>query len=359
VAYAPDSSYFVVVTTGATGTGFPDPCDSATRWANNETAGSSPVWTEYSGGDSYYSVEVTGAAVYVGGHQRWSNNTFGHDSLGPFGVETPGMAALDPTNGLPLLAWNPGRARGRAVWQILATTDGLYIASDTDRIAGGLYRARIAFFPLAGGAAVPQPARQALPVGLHNFIPSDDSVVRRSFDGTTVGAPTTVTTIPALGDVEAATWVNGVLYTAHDNGTLRARSFDGTTFGPAVNIDVSSSAAFTSDLGQMTSLVYDAGRIYYTIETSSSLYMRYFSTASNVVGAQRFVIANVNGDGYDDFDNMVLVGNFAYYGDDNTNTLRRAAWLPGGGINFATRVDISSADADGISWITSTLWSMP
>jgi hypothetical protein len=108
----------------------------------------------------------------------------------------------------------------------------------------------------------------------------------------------------------------------------------------------------------MTGLVYDSGHIYYTREGSSSLYMRHFSTASNVIGAQRFTVATSGSDGYDDFDNMVLVGDHLYYGDDNTNTLRRATWLPNGGIDFGSRTTIAPANANGISWITTTLWSL-
>ncbi|MGI8938703.1 MAG: hypothetical protein ACR2JF_10935 [Iamia sp.] len=141
------------------------------RWADNQPPNSTYQWIEYSGGDSHYSVEVTGAAIYIGGHFRWTNNPYGTDSLGPGGVTDEGIVALDPTNGLPL-SWNPQRVRGRAVWQLVATPDGLYVASDTDRIAGYRYRGRIAFFPLAGGRAVPQPTRATLPVALDQYAPT-------------------------------------------------------------------------------------------------------------------------------------------------------------------------------------------
>ena len=82
------------------------------------------------------------------------------------------MAALDPNDGLPLLAWNPGRDRGRAVWQILATDNGLYSPTTPTGSPAGSTGPAIAFFPLAGGASVPQPPRMTLPLVLNQFDPA-------------------------------------------------------------------------------------------------------------------------------------------------------------------------------------------
>jgi PKD repeat protein len=167
VDFAPNGSYFVITTTGAYGGGPPNLCDTVSRWATSATgAAVNPTWVAYSGGDSMYAVEATGAAIYVGGHFRWFNNPFRGDAAGPGAVEREGIAALDPVNGVPL-SWDPGRTRGRGVFDFLATSTGLYVGSDTDRIAGFLFRGRIAFFPLAGGTPVPQPAPPSLPADVH------------------------------------------------------------------------------------------------------------------------------------------------------------------------------------------------
>src|SRR5215218_8819378 len=122
VDISPDGGYFVVGTTGAS------------RWELGPTgSGQQPTWVDYTGGDTLYSVAITGTAVYVGGHQRRMNNSFAADKAGPGAVAREGIAALDPINGLPL-SWNPGRDRGVGAFALVATTQGLWIGSDTDRI---------------------------------------------------------------------------------------------------------------------------------------------------------------------------------------------------------------------------------
>ena len=163
VDFSPDGSYFSLVDVGGQRDGAL--CDAASRWETAATGPDvQPTWVAYTGQDSLLSTAVTGTAVYVGGHQRWLNNGLGHDTPGPGAVPRPGLAALDPANGLPL-AWNPGRnPRGAGAYTLLATSTGLWVGSDTDYIGNKTYRHRkIAFFPLAGGAAPASKAVATLP----------------------------------------------------------------------------------------------------------------------------------------------------------------------------------------------------
>ncbi|GAA3443628.1 hypothetical protein [Planomonospora venezuelensis] len=143
--FAPDGSYFVVVTSGGPG-GPRKMCDTAARFETRARGTARPTWVNFTGGDSLYSVAVTGSAVYVGGHQRWLDNPRGSDSAGPGAVERQGIGAIHPVTGRAL-PWNPTRERGIGVKAFLAHPGGLLVGSDTIRL-GREYHARIGMFPL-------------------------------------------------------------------------------------------------------------------------------------------------------------------------------------------------------------------
>ncbi|OLT29807.1 hypothetical protein BJF79_40320 [Actinomadura sp. CNU-125] len=144
--FSPDGSYFVVTTTGGP-YGPRQMCDTAARWETNKTgSGQKATWINHTGGDTLLSTAVTGAAVYVGGHQRWMDNPYGSDSPGPGSVARPGIAALNPKTG-KALSWNPTRSRGHGVEALVATPKGLLVGSDTDEL-GHEFHGRIGMFPL-------------------------------------------------------------------------------------------------------------------------------------------------------------------------------------------------------------------
>jgi hypothetical protein len=240
VDVSPDGSYFVAATTGAYRAG--SLCDTAARWETGATGpGQQPTWADYTGGDTLYSVAVTGAAVYVGGHQRWMNNSFAADRAGPGAVAREGIAALDPVNGLPL-SWNPGRDRGVGVFALVATAQGLWIGSDTERIGRYEHHARIAFVPLAGGTPVPEPRVGTLPGDLFR-LGLDGAMTRSAFDGTTAGPATPValngltSTQFLVSRITGMTMASGRLLYASSTGTLSTVDFPGgLPTGPATTV---------------------------------------------------------------------------------------------------------------------------
>ncbi|HYN97174.1 MAG TPA: malectin domain-containing carbohydrate-binding protein [Pilimelia sp.] len=169
VAFSPDGSYFVIVTTGGKATG--TLCDAAARWETAATGtGLQPTWIADTGGDTLLSVAISEQVVYIGGHQRWVNNPAGTNSAAAGAIARPSLAALDPRNGLPT-AWNPGRhPRGIGVSDLTVTPAGLWVGSDQEYIGNQEYkRDRIAFFPVAGGAPLHSTATPALPRNVHTF----------------------------------------------------------------------------------------------------------------------------------------------------------------------------------------------
>ena len=274
---SPDGSYFVISTTGAYG-GSMIACDSTARW-NIDARGSglTAKWIDNTGGDTTYAVAITGTVVYTGGHARWQNNPFAGDSPGQGAVSRPGIAALDPINGLPL-SWNPTRDRGVGVFDLLPTPAGLWVGSDTDRIGNFEYHARIAFFPLTGGSTIPPSNTPNLPNDLfvagrqrRDHLPDlrqhDQPVVvqrhvpRRRSASVPAGGIT-------WGNSRGAFMLNGQLYAGWSNGAFDRRTFDGTTFGPptAVNTGdlLTNMSTWHGEVGGITGMFFDSGRIYYT-----------------------------------------------------------------------------------------------
>jgi len=336
IDFSPDGSYFVVVSTGGR---FPATlCDAAARFETNRNGpGQVQTWRDRTGADTLSAVAVTGETVYIGGHQRWVNNSNGGDTPGPGAVAREGLAALDPMNGLPL-TWNPGRARGVGVFDLLATSTGLWVASDTDRIGGEIHK-KIAFFPLTGGKAVPDIAPASLPNSVYSVL-TDGSLHVRSYNGTSFGADTVVVGAgapTAPGTVRGAFMVAGRVVTARPDGHLYSAAFNGTTLGAGTDL------GSWVDWSTAKALGFDKGRLYYT-NGSGKLFYRYFSIESGVVGSELFTAA---GSGYADAQTLFFADNALYFAKSDQRLYR----VPMSGDRpSGTPVAISGPAIDGISW---------
>ena len=151
VDWSPDGSYFVIVGTGGPSGGYPATgfCDAAGRWeAGSSGSIAQPTWINWTGGDSLYSVAVSGAAVYVGGHQRWLDNPFGHDSAGTGAYPVDSIGAIDPTTGKAIRTWDArpmDRNHGKEDLTLYA--GGLVIGGDGTKLKG-IYHKGTGIFPL-------------------------------------------------------------------------------------------------------------------------------------------------------------------------------------------------------------------
>lgn len=361
VDFSPDGSYFAIATTGGPRSG--TLCDSAARW---ETAASGlglqPTWVDFTGGDSLWSVAVTNSAVYTGGHQRWMNNPLGADAARSGAVPRPGIAALDPVNGLPL-SWNPGRnPRGVGAFALLATADGLWMGSDTSWVGNRKYqRGRVAFFPVAGGAATAATTTGSLPGTVYSLgtLAGGNGAWSRSYDGSTAAGPASALpdTGIAWGNVRGAVLINGTMFYGWSDGTFRKRSFTGSAFGTESTIDpyndpfwstIASSTGryyrgvvpdLYGQLASVTGMFYTAGKLYYTLAGNAALQSRAFTPQSGVIGG--VALAPATGVNLTDAAGMFLSGDRLYFASRTTGALMVVAFVNGQPTGTPTVADAS------------------
>lgn len=337
VAFSPTGTFFVVTTTGGPkgvqSSGLL--CDTVSRWNLGGGAGHQPAWVDYTGGDTLTAVIVDRNVVYVGGHQRWFNNSFGRNHARQGAVERPGIAALDPLNGLPY-QWNPTRPRGYGVSGFALTKAGLWVGHDTPKF-GGEPHLRIAFCPNDDVYQLPANATASLPGTLTRLgRGATNAVVTRSYDGTATANPQT---LPDDGtvwqDVRGSFVVDGVLYTGWADGTMRAQTYDGSTFGAPEAVDLH--GAFR-DLPNVRTMFFDRGthRVYYTLDGSTKLFYRYFTPESRVVGAWRYTVKASSPVSWDRLGGAFIVGKRLHYVDDPTGSLRVVGWNHAGGRAFGS-----------------------
>lgn len=355
VDYSPDGSYFVIVSTGGGGgTGNTDGskslCDAAARFESDGSGTNVvPTWISYAGGDSLWSVAVTGSAIYAGGHQRWANNANGNDTAGAGAVPRPGLTALDPQNGLPL-SWNPGRnPRGAGAFALLATSDGLYVGSDTSWIGNFQWRReRIAYFPLAGGSTLPSNQVGTLPGSVYlagGLTTGADTLRSRTLDGSgTVGATVDADSSSAWSQVRGSFLVDDRLFYGLANGTFNVRTFDGGVLGAQVDVnpyidpywstvETGSGTSvyrgkvpdlYGSKMSTVTSMFYSSGRIYYTLSNQTAMRWRYFTPESGVMGPTEYSVSD--GRNWSSVSGAFVTGSSLYYVTRTDGVLRQLGW---------------------------------
>ncbi|MGH3359759.1 MAG: PKD domain-containing protein, partial [Nocardioidaceae bacterium] len=155
--------------------------------------------------------------------------------------------------------------------------------------------------------------------------------------------------------VRGAAYLDGSLYTAWADGHLYKRSFDGTTFGAPQDVDLNGLTNFASEMQSMTGMFYENGRLYFTRAGSPKLEMRYFTVESDVVGAglrdlQPFTVANNLSDlDWTRVRGMFLASDRLYWSDRTNGNLHRINWQNGAPV-AGTDVVVSGPGIDGVDW---------
>ena len=346
IEFAPDGSFFVAATTGGPFTG--TLCDTAARWETDPNrTNASATWVNWSGGDTLTAVAVTKTTVYIGGHQRWMNNHLGRDSAGAGAVSREGLAALDPSNGIPY-RWNPGRDRGSIVHTLHVVPTGLYLGGDTDTV-NFQNKGKLAFFPVTGGTDVPQPTPAELPVTVYQA-QSNGSLTRRSYDTNNVTTPTPVSgTGITWSTLRGVTLEAGYLYYTLSDNRLYRRSYNGTTFGPQEDLVTGVYAGTAPSLQGVTAMTWHNGRLYYTRSGQSALFYRYLSLESGIIGSETFSIpSQPTGFQASGTTGMEVIGDYLYY-TRTDGILRRIRMENGVPVPGTVQV-LSGPNIDGQSW---------
>lgn len=218
--------------------------------------------------------------------------------------------------------WNYSSA-GQRVFDI--KIDGVVRADDYDTVAQVGYKvAHTLKFPVTSDGTVNiefihgllNPAVDAIEI-VRTSGGTGLGVAKRTYNGTTAGALT------GVGGADGTVWANlrgaflvdNTLYYGMSDSNFYKRTFDGVNFGPAslhnphsdprwdgVLVDEFGSTAtydgkktaIYTELPSVRSMFYSNGRLYYTITGNNSLFWRYFSPDSGVIGSQRF---QANGSG--------------------------------------------------------------
>jgi Ricin-type beta-trefoil lectin domain len=248
---SPDGSFLVIADTGykSDGSTNPSACDATARFPTAATGTNiAPTWINYTGGDSFYSVQITGAVVYVGGHNRWVNNECGNNhACEANSVLVMGFAAIDANTGLAVPWFHPMTLRGNGVVSLTAFPAGEFSGSQGGVLLGdnvttngqGGYHSFEALFPLTSTTA--SPTFGSIPSGL--FLTgrvggSDEStkgVAAMCVDDT--GNSSTPGT-----KVEISTCTNGAEqnWTVQTNGTITVNGLCLDTSGTSVIVNTCS-----------------------------------------------------------------------------------------------------------------------
>jgi WD40 repeat protein len=170
LSFSPDGTWFAMSANNlknGTGPLSATVCDAVTRFSTT-AASQKPTWANYTGCDSLLAVLVTADAVYVGGHQRWLDNS-ACNFAGTGAVARPGIGAINPATG-KALPWNPTRSRGHGADGLELTARGLLVLSDcaaaghsADASSGANYLAG-EYHPCVGLLPAASPIMQTLSV---------------------------------------------------------------------------------------------------------------------------------------------------------------------------------------------------
>ncbi len=344
-----------------------DSDDSGFRNSGSSTAGFDPV-------GSVDGTVAAGAPAAIFTDERWDA---GDDPEMHWGFPVPAGTSI--TVRLYLANRYDGTAGvGQRVFDV--ALDGTTVLDDYDIVAdvghnvGTMKSYSITSdgtVDLDFGHVVENPLVDAIEI-VRNGPPADPTALTvRTYNGTTAGPATPV------GNPDGTNWsstrgaflVGGTLFYGRTDQTFVKRSFNGTAFGVPAAVDpyhdplwdnVGTGTAgqtyrgvtvgYYAELPAVTGAFYSAtgttaGRMYYSLAGQSGLYWRWFNPENGVVGGDRFEVSGATG--FAGTSGLFLSGTDLYRIDQATGNLSRIDFT-GGAVGPA--VLVSGPGVDGVDW---------
>ena len=179
--------------------------------------------------------------------------------------------------------------------------------------------------------------------------PDVNGLTTVAFDGTHATPTAASNQGIDFGSWRGAFLIGSKVFYGYTDGYLYSRTFNGTTFGPAVKIDpyndpywsnISSGDGTTfqgmvpslyGQIPNITGMAYSGGRLYYTLFGDSHLYWRWFNPDAGIIDEDTTTAtSSVNFNGAD---GMFIVGGTLYYGSSGDGDLRTVSFGNGGTVS--------------------------
>ncbi len=201
--------------------------------------------------------------------------------------------------------------------------------------------------------------------------PTTSDLAYRAYTSTTIG---TLTTVPNTGidwsTTRGAFMAGNTIFYGSTDGNFYKASFNGSSVGTPVSIDPYNDplwdnkdtgsgqtyqgvrSDFYSEIGNVTGAFYNGGRMYYSLLGQSTLFWRWFSPDSGIIGGTQY---SASGGDFSNTAGEFLSGSTLYYANRADGTLHTVSFSAG--VVSGTDTVVSGPSVDGNDWRARSLFA--
>jgi PKD repeat protein len=200
--------------------------------------------------------------------------------------------------------------------------------------------------------------------------PLPNTLSKIAFSGTTAASSVVDNQGIDFGNWRGAFMVGSKVYYGYSDSFWYSRTFDGTTFGPAVKVDpyhdpywssietgdgqtfVGASPSIYGQISNITGMAYANGRVFYTLSSDPHLYARWFLPDSAIVDeTAQTMTSSVD---FSSAAGMFIVNGTLYYG--STDGVLRSVSIGSDGTVSGSPVSVSGPAIDGVNWFNRAMF---